>query len=363
MGYAEGMTNLPAPPTFTPVPNRLLTGWTAAKQEIFIETLTATGSVRMSTEAVGMSHCGVYKLRHAPGGESFARAWDAAVTIAATRVRDVLIDQAIHGVPERVLIGKDKVVERRRFNHRTMIRVLQHHMPDLYPGGSTTHRRGWEERRAQEQDDVSEQEAEELRARLLRDGRPADDEEVGLLVDEVLSAVDGIAVWATADPERYPPARQLELVGGGAGGRGLVTAGPGGGGVVHAEGAGGPVHLLHEGLLGAGVPAGQQPGDVVAGGDQHQFQRLPFGQLLSPDDRNDRLRTRQWRVGRLLVDADAGARLARAQRMVLQDHVCGHHLGDAGDRHRRLRAVRTEVAALADALDQHARLSLRGPGQ
>ena len=44
------------------------------------------------------------------------------------------------------------------------------------------------------------------------DGRPADDEEVGLLVDEVLSAVDGIAVWATADPERYPPERQLALV-------------------------------------------------------------------------------------------------------------------------------------------------------
>ena len=174
MGYAAGMMNLPAPasppapPTFTPVPNRQLTGWTAAKQKMFIETLTATGSVRLSTEAVGMSHTHVYKLRHMPGGESFARAWDEAVTIAATRVRDVLIDQAIHGVPERVLIGKDTVVERRRFNHRTMIWVLQHHMPDLYPGGSTTHRRSWEERRAQEQEDASERQAEELRARIQR---------------------------------------------------------------------------------------------------------------------------------------------------------------------------------------------------
>ena len=174
MGYAVGMTNLPAPasppapPTFTPVPRTRVTGWTAAKQRIFIETLTATGSVRLSTEAVGMSHTHVYKLRHVPGGESFARAWDEAVTIAATRVRDVLIDQAIHGVPERVLIGKDKVVERRRFNHRTMIWVLQHHMPDLYPGGSTTYRRGWEERRAQEEANPTEEEREELRARILR---------------------------------------------------------------------------------------------------------------------------------------------------------------------------------------------------
>lgn len=54
--------------------------------------------------------------------------------------------------------------------------------------------------------------AEELRRRLVQDGRPADDEEVGLLTEEVLSAVDGIAVQATADPVRYPPERQLALV-------------------------------------------------------------------------------------------------------------------------------------------------------
>lgn len=65
---------------------------------------------------------------------------------------------------------------------------------------------------------------EELRGRLPRTGRaegatPATDEgdeapeaEVELLVEEVLSAVDGIAIWATADPERYPPERQLALV-------------------------------------------------------------------------------------------------------------------------------------------------------
>ena len=132
-----------AVPAFTPVPVKTRSGWTAGKQGIFIETLTASGSVRLSTEACGMTQCSVYKLRHRPGAESFARAWDEAVEIAARRVRDVLLDQAINGVPERVLIGRDTVVERRRFNHRTMIWVLQHHMPDRYPGASTTHRRGW----------------------------------------------------------------------------------------------------------------------------------------------------------------------------------------------------------------------------
>jgi AcrR family transcriptional regulator len=36
--------------------------------------------------------------------------------------------------------------------------------------------------------------------------------EADLMVEEVLTGTDGIVVYALADPERYPPARQLELV-------------------------------------------------------------------------------------------------------------------------------------------------------
>lgn len=54
--------------------------------------------------------------------------------------------------------------------------------------------------------------AAELRERLLVEGRDAGEVEVSMLVDEVLSAVDGIAVYAMADPERYPPERQVALV-------------------------------------------------------------------------------------------------------------------------------------------------------
>lgn len=62
-------------PEFAPVPRRhvITRGWTPAKQREFIAALAATGSVRLATQAVGMSHCGVYPLRHAPGGEDFAR--------------------------------------------------------------------------------------------------------------------------------------------------------------------------------------------------------------------------------------------------------------------------------------------------
>ncbi len=151
---------------FEPVPrkNVMTRGWTVKKQRGFIAALRESGSVLLATQAVGMGYEGVYKLRHAPGAADFARAWDEAVGIGARRVRDVFIDQNIHGIPERVVIGKDVVVERRRFNHRSMIWVLQHHLPDLYPGGSTTHRRGWGQARHEE----AEPSIEEVREDVLR---------------------------------------------------------------------------------------------------------------------------------------------------------------------------------------------------
>ncbi len=153
---------------FEPVPrkNVMTRGWTVKKQRGFIAALRESGSVLLATQAVGMGYEGVYKLRHAPGAQDFGRAWDEAVGIGARRVRDVFIDHNIHGIPERVVIGKDVVVERRRFNHRSMIWVLQHHLPELYPGGSTTHRRGWGGARAAWE--KPEPPIEEVREDILR---------------------------------------------------------------------------------------------------------------------------------------------------------------------------------------------------
>lgn len=153
---------------FAPVPRKckVIRGWTPKKQRGFIAALRESGSVRLSTAEVGMGYEGVYKLRHAPGGEAFARAWDEAVAIGARRVRDVFIDQNIHGIPEKVVIGKDVVIERRRFNHRSMIWLLQHHLPQDYPGGSTTHRGGWGGQRQAREPEKTD--GEEMAAEILR---------------------------------------------------------------------------------------------------------------------------------------------------------------------------------------------------
>jgi AcrR family transcriptional regulator len=50
-----------------------------------------------------------------------------------------------------------------------------------------------------------------LRERFAAEGREVDDEELGLVVDEIVSGADGIAASALSEPDRYPPARQLEL--------------------------------------------------------------------------------------------------------------------------------------------------------
>jgi AcrR family transcriptional regulator len=53
--------------------------------------------------------------------------------------------------------------------------------------------------------------AEALGERLRREGRQVDDEELGLVVDEIVCGADGIAASALSEPDRYPPQRQLEL--------------------------------------------------------------------------------------------------------------------------------------------------------
>ena len=107
------------------------------------------------------------------------------------------------------------------------------------------------------------------------------------------------------------------------------------------------VHLRHERLLRAGVPAGQQGGDVVAGGDEHRLKRLTLGQRLPGRHLYHRLALPLVAgigryVGRGHGDHRAGP--ARPQRMVAQHHVPGHDLSQARDGHRLAAAVRAQQA-------------------
>ena len=80
-----------------------------------------------------MSPSTAYRLRRSPGGEAFARAWDAAVAQAVGMLVDVAFDRAINGTVEPVLDADGRRVgSRHRPGDRMLMFLLAAHYPDRY---------------------------------------------------------------------------------------------------------------------------------------------------------------------------------------------------------------------------------------
>ena len=102
------------PPQFEIAPTRNKhSGWTAERQRKFIEHLSLTGSVGEASAVAGVSSRSAYRLRNRAGAESFARAWDAALSMAATRLAAIAFDRALHGRSERFYKDGELVMERK----------------------------------------------------------------------------------------------------------------------------------------------------------------------------------------------------------------------------------------------------------
>ncbi len=87
-------------PTFTPVPMRRNRhdGWTPERQHAFLLALTATGSVSAAARMVGLTRKSAYQLRKRLGAESFADAWDTAISSGRARIFEYMFDRAVNGV-------------------------------------------------------------------------------------------------------------------------------------------------------------------------------------------------------------------------------------------------------------------------
>lgn len=131
---ADADDRLPPDLEFTPVPRREArsNGLTPKRQRLFIKYLAASGSVHTACRVIGCSDHAVYHLRQAPGAESFATAWERAVERGARRVRDVLLDQSINGIPERIYKDGQLIAERRVFNTRAQMWIAAHDMPERF---------------------------------------------------------------------------------------------------------------------------------------------------------------------------------------------------------------------------------------
>jgi hypothetical protein len=101
-------------PDFTPAPTRKRhAGWTAERQRKFIDHLALTGNVGEACAMVNITSSSAYRLKNKGGAESFSRAWDAAVRLAATRFTAILLDRAVNGRVERHYKDGELLVERR----------------------------------------------------------------------------------------------------------------------------------------------------------------------------------------------------------------------------------------------------------
>ena len=107
--------------------------WTEEKQRRFIEVLADTGLVGAAAKEVGMSRETAYRLRRAPHGAAFARAWDAARHHAGGLVEDVAFERAFEGVEHNVYDEHgDVIATKRAYNDRLLMFLLRHLRPDRY---------------------------------------------------------------------------------------------------------------------------------------------------------------------------------------------------------------------------------------
>ena len=108
-------------------------GWTPQRQADFIAALAETGCVEQAAREVSMTARSCYRLRRAPGAESFAAAWDAAIQQAAHMLVDLAFERAIHGTDEPVFDREGRRVGRRmRQNDRLLMFLLRAYMPERF---------------------------------------------------------------------------------------------------------------------------------------------------------------------------------------------------------------------------------------
>lgn len=98
-------------------------GWTAQARSTFLASLATCGTVRGAAQSVNLSPQAAYKLR--ARDPAFARAWDAAITIARDHLVSHLTTVAFEGWTEEVWYKGELVGERHRHNPMVAMRLLE----------------------------------------------------------------------------------------------------------------------------------------------------------------------------------------------------------------------------------------------
>ncbi|HXG99681.1 MAG TPA: hypothetical protein VNI79_04615 [Sphingomicrobium sp.] len=167
---------------FTPVPRirKRRNGWTDVRQREFIVALARCGSVSAAARHVGSTTRSAYRLLDAPGADSFAAAWDRAISEGYARVRDAALARSLHGAFVPVYRrGKLARVEHRH-NDKLAIALLSSRDQNI-----DEYRRSAVMRRAHKADLAALDEARAQRIRSISDAEAYYRSEVDQLVEKI----------------------------------------------------------------------------------------------------------------------------------------------------------------------------------
>ncbi len=110
-------------------------GWTAERQRLFLNTLANSGSIATAADAADITPRSAYRLRNHPKGEAFARAWDAALMRAGSRLMTVAFERATSGTPRQIWREGRIVAEQAIPSDRMLMFLLRHLNPALFDAG------------------------------------------------------------------------------------------------------------------------------------------------------------------------------------------------------------------------------------
>jgi len=98
-------------------------GWDGARMAAFIGTLAETGIVTLACRACDMSSQSAYALRQRQ--PLFARAWEAARSLAREKLADELLARSLKGSAEQLLRDGAIVGERHHYDNRLAFAILR----------------------------------------------------------------------------------------------------------------------------------------------------------------------------------------------------------------------------------------------
>ncbi|MEM7702942.1 MAG: hypothetical protein AAF251_13460 [Pseudomonadota bacterium] len=101
-------------------------------QREFVAHLAATGLVNAAARHIGRSMEALYKLRHRPGAQGFAKAWDRAVQMGVERLEDTALARAIEGSERHIIRNGEIIATERTHNEALVMFFLKTRLADRY---------------------------------------------------------------------------------------------------------------------------------------------------------------------------------------------------------------------------------------